>query len=76
MPVTRFGEWCNRCSQRPAEASGICRACELLLTAFGHEGAPTTRPQMARFDALVDAGCAHPAESEAFEREFNAWRGG
>lgn len=34
-PILRVGPFCERCGVRPAEPGGICRACELLLGAFG-----------------------------------------
>jgi hypothetical protein len=60
MPVTRVGDWCQRCGIRAAQpVLGVCRPCELLTTAFGHPPVGVV---------VLDY------RSTAFSLELNRWR--
>ena len=51
---------------------GICRSCELLGRLTGRP--PEPKP-MSRFDALVELGAAHPADTLEFEADLRRWIG-
>lgn len=61
MTVWLTGRWCERCHERPAEPTGICRPCELLLHTFGHTWEPQT------ISSVHDPG---------FETALDRWRRG
>ena len=72
-PVTPIGDRCVLCRTRPVwhgRSSGLCSACWRIACAFG--GRPEPRA-FDDFDALVDAGAAHAAESPEFERALLDW---
>lgn len=76
MPVIDYAPFCAFGCRRPACEHGICRFCETLHRQFGHDLTVLERSRPAtRFDALVAAGLAFPANTDAFTRALNEWRG-
>lgn len=60
MTVRITGPWCSRCSTFPAQADGLCSACERLQRLFG--------PSESRLITSVN--------DPGFERALDMWRRG
>jgi hypothetical protein len=71
-PIIRIGDRCERCHQRGVWdlETGLCSPCWRSERAFGRKPEPRAP---TRFDALVQAGEAHSADSREFEQELYDW---